>query len=141
MTQLDKAFVSATKNQDSQSDFYNLFLNTDIFIPTYDMPQNESQKRAGVNESIKPIIVDSEGISYLMLFDTKDKLSTWAQREVGFVALPGHAVVEMMGSDLHWALNAGTEYTKIFVPEEIKWLKESVENSKGEETILSKTET
>lgn len=64
------------------------------------------------------------------------RLSAWAQREIGFVAIPGHAVVEMVNSDLHWALNAGTEYTKIFVPDEIKWLKESVEGSKGKETVL-----
>lgn len=72
-----------------------------------------------------------------MLFDTKERLGAWAQREVGFVSLPGHTVVEMMGSDFHWVLNVGTEYVKIFVPEEIQWLKEIVVQSKGQETTVA----
>jgi SseB protein C-terminal domain/SseB protein N-terminal domain len=71
-----------------------------------------------------------------MLFDTKERLSKWAKREIGFVRMPGNAIVEMMDSSTHWALNVGTEYYKEFTPDEIKWLKSSLEESKTKEIIL-----
>ncbi len=132
MTDLDLAFEAATKNSAKQSDYYNLFLNSEIFIPTHEVPPEDRRKRAGENETIRPIIVDSEGKAYLMLFDSKERLSAWAKREVGFAAVPGHVVVEMMSPDTHWALNVGTDYVKIFVADEIKWLKETVARSRQE---------
>lgn len=137
MSPLDSAYVAAMQNADEQSTFYNAFFNAELFIPTHTMPKSDQQRRAD-DESISPIFVESEGVQYLMLFDSKERLSAWAQREVGFVAMPGHAVVEMMNTDFHWALNAGTEYMKTFVPDEIQWLKEIIANSKGQKTSLAK---
>jgi hypothetical protein len=71
-----------------------------------------------------------------MLFDTEERLTMWANREIGFVRMPGHAIVEMMDSSTHWALNVGTEYFKEFTPDEIKWLKSSLEKSKTKEITL-----
>ena len=108
-------------------------MNSQLFIPTHDLPkegQEEQTYRAVKGESISPVFIESNGIRYLMLFDTKEKLNSWAQKEMGVVALPGHAVVEMMGDEFHWALNNGTKYAKIFEPEEIKWLKQSVAATK-----------
>jgi hypothetical protein len=124
MTPLDKAFIEA-KNGGKESVFYNAFLSSTIFIPTVNPPEHEQNRRAGENDTISPIIIESNGQHYLMLFDTKERLASWAQREVGFAALPGHAIVEMMRTDLYWALNVGTENVKTFVPDEIKWLKEN----------------
>jgi hypothetical protein len=132
MTALDLAFEAAAKNPTKQSEYYNLFLNSEIFIPTRDVPLEERRKRADEGETIRPIIVESEGKSYFMLFDTKERLGAWAKREVGFTAVPGHVVVEMMGPDIHWALNVGTDHVKIFVPDEIKWLKETVARTREE---------
>lgn len=137
MTPLDSALVAAQKNDEHQSAFYNAFLNSELFIPTHTMPENDQRRRASENESISPIFVESEGVQYLMLFDSKERLSSWAQREVGFVALPGHAIVEMMSPEFHWALNVGTDYVKTFVPEEIQWLKSSLAQSKGQETKMA----
>ena len=125
MTPLDKAFEAATKNPDKQSEYYNLFLNSEIFIPTHDLPSKESIARAGEGERISPFIIESEGKKYLMLFDTKERLSSWAKREVGFAVVRGHVVVEMMSADIQWALNVGTDHAKIFVSDEIKWMKEN----------------
>ena len=127
MTPLDQAYVEATKNN-KESVFYNEFLSSTIFIPTINSPEEEKHSRAGDDDTISPIIIESDGEKYLMLFDSKERLASWAQREVGFAALPGHAIVEMMGPDFHWALNVGTEYTKTFVPEEIEWLKGNLKN-------------
>lgn len=129
MTPLDRALEVARKQPEKQSDFYNLFLKTEIFIPTHDVPVKEGRRRAGSEETLRPIIIESDGQQYLMLFDSKERLSAWADREVGFVAMPGHAVVQMMGPDIRWALNAGTDHLKVFVPEEIKWLKDSLQEN------------
>jgi hypothetical protein len=125
MTALDKALEAATKNPEKQSDYYNLFLNSEIFVPTHDLPLKESRNRAGEGEAIRPIIIESEGKKYLMLFDSKERLSSWAKRDVGFAVVRGHVVVEMMSADIQWALNVGTDHVKIFVSDEIKWLKEN----------------
>ena len=141
MTPLDTAYVAAMKNEDKQSEFYNIFLNSELFIPTHETPEKDQLRRADEDESISPIFIESNGIQYLMLFDSKERLSSWAQREVGFVALPGHAIVEMMSDEFYWALNVGTEHVKTFEPDEIKWLKQTVAQSKGQSTkVASGTE-
>lgn len=136
MTPLDLAYVAAQKSEGQQSAFYDTFLNSELFIPTHTIPENDQRRRAGKDESISPIFIESEGIQYLMLFDSKERLSAWAQRKIGFVVLPGHAIVEMMSPEFHWILNVGTEYVKTFVPEEIKWLKQNLSQSKGQEAKM-----
>jgi hypothetical protein len=131
MTSLDKAHVTAMKTK-QETVFYNAFLSSTIFIATADSPSTEKNKRAGSNETISPIIIESNGEKYVMLFDTKERLAAWAQREVSFAALPGHAIVEMMGTDFHWALNVGTDYVKTFVPDEISWLKQNLTKAQAE---------
>lgn len=131
MTPLDRAYVEATQGG-KESVFYNAFLSSTIFIATVDAPAKEENRRTGENDKISPIIIESDGSTYLMLFDTKERLASWAQREVGFAAVPGHTIVEMMDTDFHWALNVGTEYMKTFVPEEIKWMKENLIKAQDE---------
>ncbi|MCC2666091.1 MAG: hypothetical protein K0S63_7 [Gammaproteobacteria bacterium] len=125
MTPLDKEYVTAMQTKDGAV-FYDTFLNSTIFIVIADAPVAEQTKTAESNETISPIIIlDSNGDKCMMLFDTKEKLASWAKREVGFVAIPGRAIVEMMGTEYHWVLNAGTDYVKVFVPDEIQSLKDS----------------
>lgn len=138
MTPLDQAYIEATKNS-KESVFYNEFLNSTIFIPTINVPEEDKHSRAEDDDTISPIIIESNGEKYLMLFDSKERLASLAQREVGFAALPGHAIVEMMGPDFHWALNIGTEYTKTFVPDEIEWLKGNLKNIE-EKSVSSGTQ-
>ena len=138
MTPLDKAFIEAQENPGREADFYNLFLNSDLFIPTHDIPKDRKEIRLEKGETISPIIIESQEVQFLMLFNTEERLSAWAKREIGFVRIPGHAVVEMADPSIHWALNVGTEYFKEFVPEEIEWLKSSLEQSKAKEIILER---
>jgi hypothetical protein len=138
MTPLDKALAEAIAGR-NESVFYNAFLNAMLFIPTVDAPGHEQVRRAGKGESLSPVIIESEGLKYLMLFDSKERLAAWAQREIGFAALPGHAIVEMMGTEFHWALNVGTEHVKTFVPDEIRWLKENLGRAQ-EENVAAGTQ-
>lgn len=131
MTPLDKAYVEATQGG-KESVFYNEFLSSTIFIPIIDAPENEQDRRAGENEKISPIIIESNGEKYFMLFDTKERLASWAKREVGFASVPGHTIVEMLPEGFYWALNVGTDHVKTFVPKEVEWLKGNLKRGENE---------
>ena len=137
MTPLDRALVAANNDPNERPKYYNLFLQSEIYLATYNVPEKEERKRLEVGTEIQPIILESAGDRYVMLFDTKERLSAWAKREIGFVRVPGHAFVEMASPDIRWALNAGTDFPKIFVPEEIRGLKELLEQSQSKEIKIT----
>lgn len=110
----------------NQSKFYDIFLNTTFCVPTLD--QQEFAGEAAVEEGqVLPLVIESEGNDYLMIFDTEDRLKAWAADDVKWVGVPGFVLAATTMPPLHWALNAGTEYSKQFLPDEIAWLREVVE--------------
>ena len=134
MTELDQALEAFRQDQpgaDHQSKFYNLFLNTMFFVPTV-KESIEVEKSAPEEEVTLPMVVEVDGLNYLMLFDTEQRLSAWADREIPFVTVPGHMIAEFSAPDLYWALNVGTEHAKQFVPDEIAWIKDVVSRCKTE---------
>jgi peptidyl-prolyl cis-trans isomerase C len=62
-----------------------------------------------------------------MLFDTEERLKSWATDDVKWVGVPGYVLAATTMPPLHWALNVGTEHSKQFLPDEIAWLREVVE--------------
>ena len=128
-TGLDKALqtlrldMSDAKNQ---SKFYDVFLNTTFCVPTLD--QRELDGDVVIEEGqVLPLIIDSDGDDYLMIFDTEERLKSWAADDVKWVEVPGFVLAATTMPPLHWAMNVGTEYTKQFLPDEISWLREVVE--------------
>jgi len=132
MTPLDKALQAAIKDQTKAGEFYNLFLRSTIYIPTFDVPEREGVQRADGKESFNPVIIETGDEKTLILFDTLQRLEEYATREIGYVAVPGHVILEAMPGDLYWALNHTTDYYKEFTPEEIEYLKTQVEDSRTE---------
>jgi len=136
MTELDQALaVLRLDGEDAkgQSRFYDLFLNTVFFVPTvssevHGLPMDQLEEG-----SVMPLVIEAEGDDYLMLFDTRERLSDWAKAEVDFVEVPGHVVATNTMPPLQWALNVGTEYSKRFLSEEIAWLKDVVEQCEAAE--------
>lgn len=130
MTELDQALAALRLDMDDpkgQSKYYDLFLNTIFYLPTvsseiHGLPMDELEDGA-----VMPLVIEAEGGEYLMLFDTPERLTSWAQAEVDFVEVPGHVVAANTMPPLQWALNVGTEYSKRFLAEEIAWLKDVVE--------------
>jgi peptidyl-prolyl cis-trans isomerase C len=110
-----------------QSKYYDLFLNTTFCIPTLD-PQELDGTVALEESQVLPLVIESEGNDYLMLFDTEERLKAWAEAEVKWVGVPGHVLAATTMAPLHWALNVGTEYSKQFLPDEIAWLRDVVEH-------------
>lgn len=129
MNELDTALVALRENKEDpkcQSKYYDLFLNTTFLVPTWVGQEGDDTPKPEEGESV-PLVLESEGNDYLMLFDTKERLIAWAQREVPSVEVPGHVLAATSMPPLHWALNVGSEYAKPFFPEEIAWLREVVQ--------------
>lgn len=135
MTDLDKAFEALRAKPDDQnslSAFYDLFLNTLFFVPTAkEMIQIDDEGTE--QETEVPLIIENGDTDYLVFFDEQQRLNDWAELEAPFVKLPGHLLAEMTTSDLHWALNIGTDHFKPFAPDEIAWLKDVVAHCKAED--------
>ncbi|BCR06543.1 hypothetical protein DESUT3_36120 [Desulfuromonas versatilis] len=129
MNELDKALDKYIQDANEQGPYYELVLNTQFFIPTNDEQAWAGKTEIAANESIAPIIVQSEGKRYMMLFDSEQRLSQWAKKQVSYAVLPGHAIAGMTPPGLHWAVNIGSGFAKEFVPDEIAWLKKLVSQS------------
>jgi len=129
LTALDQALQTLRADMDDakrQSKFYDIFLNTTFCVPTLD--QQGSGGAADVEDAqVLPLVIESAGNDYLMLFDTEERLKDWAAEDVVWVGVPGHLLAATTMPPLHWALNVGSEYSKQFLPDEIAWLREVVE--------------
>ncbi len=130
MTDLDRALVNlrADMNDDAaKSAYYDLFLNATFFVPTLTAEQARevAPEAAEAGESL-PLVVTADGQDYLMLFDSEERMRAWTT-EAPFAEVPGHVLATMSSPPLHWALNVGSEHSKQFLPDEIAWLREVVE--------------
>jgi peptidyl-prolyl cis-trans isomerase C len=110
----------------SQSKFYDIFLNTTFCVPTLDQQEPGGESNVDDRE-VLPLVIESEGNDYLMLFDTEERLKSWAADDAKWVDVPGHVLAATSRPPLHWVLNVGTGYSKQFLPDEIAWLREVVE--------------
>ena len=125
MTKLDEAIQLATQDPKGQPLFYDLFLNSLLFIPVI-----EEEGKKAEEDGALPLLVEANDKKYLMLFDTTKRLTDWADDDVKYLPIPGHAITEMSLPDIYWALNYGTEQQKFFDPDEIQWLKDVVRQTK-----------
>ncbi len=74
-------------------------------------------------------MVEANDKTYLMLFDTINRLTDWANDKAKYLAVSGHGITEISSANIYWALNYGTDLQKFFDPEEIKWLKAIVDEA------------
>lgn len=135
MTELDNALVTLREDMSdarNQSKYYDLFLNATFYVPTLDGKALEGVADAPREGEVLPLIIEADGNDYLMLFDTIERLKTWAQAEITWVEVPGHVLAATTMPPLHWALNVGTECSKQFLPDEIAWLRDVVERCNAE---------
>ena len=128
-TELDKALMFVQENPDEIHVFYNTFLNSILYLPTHDAPESDIVGVAPAGKKLSPIFTQSGNTIFLMIFDSLDRLSAWAQKEIGYVGLEGYALLDMMDPKFHWYLNYGTEHGHEFGSDEIKWLKTAVQRA------------
>lgn len=137
MTPLDQALKDLhddPESIDNRHHFYSLFLQTDFFVPIFDQENGGMAKGAGEPEEPKqalPLIMESDGANFMMLFDQAERVTAWADEEVKCLSIPGYVVIAMATEGLHLAMNVGCDHSKQFIPDEITWLKKVVEQSTG----------
>lgn len=135
MSEMDKALEVLRRDMNDpkgQSAYYDLFLNSTFFVPTLEEPPEEAAAEASKEGEVMPLVMESDGNDYLMLFDSRERLNAWTGKETKCVEVPGYILAVTSVPPLHWALNVGTEHSKQFVPDEIAWLREVVERCNAE---------
>lgn len=134
MTELDSALeilLQDLADPDRQSRYYTLFLATTFFVPIHDPTTVEGAAESLNEGDVMPLVVESEGHDYLMIFDTRERMNAWAHHEVPHVELQGEQLATTSVPPLQWALNAGTDHSKLFLSEEIAWLKQMAGGPSG----------
>lgn len=113
-------------NAAGQSKFYDLFLNTTFCVPTLDPKELKGDVTLEEGQ-VLPLIVESDGNDYLMIFDSPERLQAWTGKETTWIGVPGHVLAATTMPPLHIAMNVGSDFSKQFLPDEIAWLREVVE--------------
>lgn len=126
MTDLDEALKLYVEDEKHRAPYYDLVLNSDFYIPVHSEEGAAGEQKITNQEEIVPLVLSAEDEDYLMLFENKERLLAWADETVSYVIVSGEAIAQMTPEKLNWALNAGTEYQKQFVPDEIAWLQEVI---------------
>jgi len=153
MSQLDDALIVLRQDMNdpkNQSKYYDIFLNATFFVPTMEQGPAQGEaaaaaegaegaEGAGLAEGqVLPLVMESEGNDYLMLFDSLERLNAWSKSEARYVEVPGHVLAMTSEPPLHWALNVDTDYAKPFIPAEIAWLKEVVQQCNEQAELQKK---
>lgn len=120
MTELDQALHAFVQDETKQDLYYQAVRETVFYLPTANA---EAQSTDG-EASFTPLVLENDGKTYLMLFDTEEKLFAWSKEECDYVMITGHGIAKLTPPALHWAINIGSAYAKEFVPEEIVWLRD-----------------
>lgn len=128
MSALDDALQKFIDEPETgQEPYYDEVLNTDFYIPLMEAPD------AAEPQDVAPMVLESEGKNYLMLFDSEERLNAWAQEDAHHAIYAGHQLAELTPEDICWAVNVGCEYAKEILPEEIGWLKQAVVSCREQE--------
>lgn len=130
VTELDQLIANAFASQGNQDDankVYTAFLRTQLFIPIRKDPDGHVAIASDTDEEpFVPLFAQFEDKIFMLVFDSAERLETWAGDERGnmaYVQITGSALVRGIGNEVYLGLNIGTTYYKEFVPEEIQRLK------------------
>lgn len=126
----DEMGVALNAVERAESNFYDTFLNTELFFVINKDFQESGIAEAG--EEFDVVMVEGDGQSYLMLFDSEERLQNWAKRDVMVMASYGSDIIMNFefNKNTFIMLNHETDYWKEFAPEEISWLQSNIEEDK-----------
>ncbi len=120
MTALDDALEKYIADDNEQAQYYDLILKTDFYIPIVsdgtDTPIEE-------RENVTPLVLEAEGKHYVLMFDTEERVNSWAKEPIEYVILAGYEMVNHTPAEICWAINLGSPRAKEFVPDEIAYLR------------------
>ncbi len=131
LSELDKALIRAQENPEKyEQRYYELFLNTELLVPTWDVPkpENEGVRLAEEDETIAPVTIENKEGNYILLFDSKERLSDWAEdKKLGITGLKGYDILNIFTPEFLLVLNPNSDHPKEFCEDEIRWLLSSIE--------------
>lgn len=125
---LDQAYAgvlaSDEPDEELELDYYDLFLNSVLYVPTHKMTEQERDGVSNDDIAILPVIIEDEERQYVMLFDSKEMLQEWAENEdFDAVEMRGCDAINIFGGEKYYMmLNVLSEHQKEFSLEEIQFL-------------------
>ena len=122
-TALDLALIKSDAGEAEAQAFYDTFFTTRLYIPTTD-PEPGAEEG-----SVTLLVAEIDGEGVVPVFDSQERLTEWAERELPFTVLAGHALIEHLDPEIQIALNAGYAQFKLFVCEELDWLRAQLHQS------------
>ncbi len=124
-TPLDEALETAKQDKTQANFFYDVFLNTELFIPVQlEATEIGTWRKIGMQEKFRPLFVPSGETKVVPAFDNFDRLREWADgTPLDFVELKAHVFLRILGKGVAIVLNAGTDYSYVFSGELLEKLK------------------
>lgn len=125
-TPLDEILQEARQNSERGQEYVNVFLNSELFIPVWNDIDKQMNEESQV--TIQPITATNEQGTYVMVFDTKEKLENWIDVSVAAAQMTGYELVNLVKEqNLQICMNAGTEFIKVFDQNEINWILDNIQ--------------
>ena len=125
MTALDKALEKYIADENKQGQYYDLVLSTDFYIP---IKNDGSDAPIEERESVTPLVFESEGKHYVLMFDSEERVKSWSKQPIKYMLLAGYEMAKHTPAGIHWAINLGGQFAKEFVPDEINYLKQQLQD-------------
>lgn len=127
-TDLDDALVLARRHPAQPNDFYDLFLNVDLYLPVrISGKETGSWQRAGVKERFHPYFLPKGKLRVVPVFDRLERLQRWSEgRAFDYVQLRCHLLLGMISADVGLVLNPGTSFAHSFSPEVLEKLRRAM---------------
>lgn len=122
MTELDSAVIAMQRGGDAaRMAFFERFSDSELFLALKAEPDPGAETAA-------PIIFETEGARFVLVFDRALRLSEFAGEGASYLALSGRALVQMLaGQGIGVALNPGSDSAaQLVTGEEISWLCEQL---------------
>ncbi|WP_299353803.1 SseB family protein [uncultured Shimia sp.] len=128
MTPLDQthaAMDAAPEDDAARLRFYERLADAELFLLLSKEPEGDS---------ISPELFDLSDHSFVLVFDTEERLGTFVGKPAPYAALSGRVISSMLaGQNIGLGLNLEVAPSSILIPPEaLKWLAETLTNTPDE---------
>lgn len=127
-TPLDQALQRARDNNEEGNEFYDAFLNCDVFMPVQIGENRPPEGRAVAwDEKFFPLFLKYEEVRVVALFDQMERMNEWAKgKTLDYLHLRSHRLLQTLAGGTGAILNIGTPWVYYFPPEILEQLRTSM---------------
>lgn len=127
MTDLDDAYLAmdaAPEDDAARLRYFERLADTELFMVL---------REESAGDTAKPMLFDTEGHQFALVFDRPDRLSDFAEGEAAFVALSGRGVLDLLaGHPIGLAVNLGTPSANLLPADALEWLRSTLSTAPTE---------